>query len=220
MANDIEKKMKEAAANLEFEKAAALRDELLELRKQIGGNESLLFPARRRRSSHARRSRKLVGNLSSRAGPRRRVGCELCRCDRECECAVRLPGGRRRPRRRPVEEASVRAVGSPRPGRSRCIAKNPVAREAAAFGVALSRVRASPRRAAPPRRSPPAGLRRRRVSLPAGRRPLARVAIACAPYACSPVARASASPLQIMSPLTEAKKRCGSCAQRPPRSST
>jgi excinuclease ABC subunit B len=39
----IEKKMKEAAGNLEFEKAAALRDELLELRKQIGGNESLLF---------------------------------------------------------------------------------------------------------------------------------------------------------------------------------
>ena len=28
------------AANLEFEKAAALRDELIELRKQIGGNES------------------------------------------------------------------------------------------------------------------------------------------------------------------------------------
>jgi excinuclease ABC subunit B len=43
MANEIEKKMKEAAGNLEFEKAAALRDELLELRKQIGGNESLLF---------------------------------------------------------------------------------------------------------------------------------------------------------------------------------
>jgi excinuclease ABC subunit B len=43
MASDIEKKMKEAAGNLEFEKAAALRDELLELRKQLGGNESLLF---------------------------------------------------------------------------------------------------------------------------------------------------------------------------------
>ncbi|MBD5656727.1 MAG: excinuclease ABC subunit UvrB [Candidatus Eremiobacteraeota bacterium] len=43
MANDIEKKMKEFAGNLEFEKAAALRDELLELRKQIGGNESVLF---------------------------------------------------------------------------------------------------------------------------------------------------------------------------------
>jgi len=43
MAGDIERKMREYAANLEFEKAAALRDELIELRKQIGGNESLLF---------------------------------------------------------------------------------------------------------------------------------------------------------------------------------
>jgi excinuclease ABC subunit B len=43
MAVDIERKMKEAAAGLEFEKAAALRDELLELRRQIGGNESVLF---------------------------------------------------------------------------------------------------------------------------------------------------------------------------------
>jgi excinuclease ABC subunit B len=43
MATDIERKMREAAANLEFEKAAALRDELVELRKQIGGNESVLF---------------------------------------------------------------------------------------------------------------------------------------------------------------------------------
>jgi excinuclease ABC subunit B len=43
MAADIERKMREAASNLEFEKAAALRDELIELRKQIGGNESVLF---------------------------------------------------------------------------------------------------------------------------------------------------------------------------------
>jgi excinuclease ABC subunit B len=43
MAVQVEKKMKEAAASLEFEKAAALRDELLELRKQTGGNESILF---------------------------------------------------------------------------------------------------------------------------------------------------------------------------------
>jgi excinuclease UvrABC nuclease subunit len=43
MAHDIERKMKEAAGNLEFEKAAALRDELIELRRQVGGNESVLF---------------------------------------------------------------------------------------------------------------------------------------------------------------------------------
>ncbi len=46
MASDVERKMREAAGNLEFEKAAALRDELLELRKQIGGNESILFQGR------------------------------------------------------------------------------------------------------------------------------------------------------------------------------
>jgi len=43
MAKEIERKMRDAAANLEFEKAAALRDELVNLRKQIGGNESVLF---------------------------------------------------------------------------------------------------------------------------------------------------------------------------------
>jgi len=43
MAAELESKMREYAANLEFEKAAALRDELIELRRQIGGNESLLF---------------------------------------------------------------------------------------------------------------------------------------------------------------------------------
>jgi excinuclease ABC subunit B len=43
MAVEVERRMREAAGNLEFEKAAALRDELLELRKQLGGNESVLF---------------------------------------------------------------------------------------------------------------------------------------------------------------------------------
>jgi len=43
MAADLERKMREAAANLEFEKAAALRDELIDLRRQIGGNEGILF---------------------------------------------------------------------------------------------------------------------------------------------------------------------------------
>jgi excinuclease ABC subunit B len=43
MAAELERRMRELAAALEFEKAAALRDELIELRKQIGGNEGLLF---------------------------------------------------------------------------------------------------------------------------------------------------------------------------------
>ncbi len=43
MAAELEAKMREYAGNLEFEKAAALRDELIELRRAIGGNESLLF---------------------------------------------------------------------------------------------------------------------------------------------------------------------------------
>jgi excinuclease ABC subunit B len=42
-AAEIERRMREFAANLEFEKAAALRDELIELRRQIGGNEGMLF---------------------------------------------------------------------------------------------------------------------------------------------------------------------------------
>jgi len=46
MAKEIERKMRDAAANLEFEKAAALRDELVHLRRQIGGNESVLFQGR------------------------------------------------------------------------------------------------------------------------------------------------------------------------------
>ncbi len=43
MSRDLERKMREVAANLEFEKAAALRDELIELRRQLGGNEGILF---------------------------------------------------------------------------------------------------------------------------------------------------------------------------------
>ncbi|HEY1654012.1 MAG TPA: excinuclease ABC subunit UvrB [Candidatus Tumulicola sp.] len=42
-AAELERKMRDFAAALEFEKAAALRDELIELRRQIGGNESVLF---------------------------------------------------------------------------------------------------------------------------------------------------------------------------------
>ncbi|HMD02980.1 MAG TPA: UvrB/UvrC motif-containing protein, partial [Candidatus Baltobacteraceae bacterium] len=61
MAGDIEKKMREAAGNLEFEKAAALRDELLELRRQLGGNESILFQGKAPKIfQHA--LRELVGN--------------------------------------------------------------------------------------------------------------------------------------------------------------
>ncbi|MFX0044904.1 MAG: UvrB/UvrC motif-containing protein, partial [Candidatus Hermodarchaeota archaeon] len=36
---DLEEQMKEAARNLEFEKAAKLRDEIMELRKRIEGYE-------------------------------------------------------------------------------------------------------------------------------------------------------------------------------------
>jgi excinuclease ABC subunit B len=42
-AAELERRMRQFAANLEFEKAAALRDELIELRRQTGSNEGLLF---------------------------------------------------------------------------------------------------------------------------------------------------------------------------------
>jgi excinuclease ABC subunit B len=39
--NEMEKQMKEAAKNLEFEKAAALRDEMYELKTLLAEDESL-----------------------------------------------------------------------------------------------------------------------------------------------------------------------------------
>ncbi len=61
MAAELDRKMREYAASLEFEKAAALRDELIELRKQIGGNESLLFQGKAPKIfEHA--LKELVGN--------------------------------------------------------------------------------------------------------------------------------------------------------------
>lgn len=43
MIGELEKKMRDFAANLEFEKAAALRDDLVELRRRSGLDESTLF---------------------------------------------------------------------------------------------------------------------------------------------------------------------------------
>ncbi len=60
MASEVEKRMKEAAGNLEFEKAAALRDELVELRKQIGG-ESVLFQGKGAPKVFAQALEELVG---------------------------------------------------------------------------------------------------------------------------------------------------------------
>ena len=63
--------MREFAANLEFEKAAALRDELIELRKQIGGNEGVLFGGKARRSSIARCRNSSAADVGPAAGSRR-----------------------------------------------------------------------------------------------------------------------------------------------------
>ena len=46
MANDIERKMREAAANLEFEKAAALRDELIRVAQAGRRQRRALFPGK------------------------------------------------------------------------------------------------------------------------------------------------------------------------------
>ena len=51
MSRDLERKMREAAASLEFEKAAALRDEFIELRNQMGGNKVFSWRESARRFS-------------------------------------------------------------------------------------------------------------------------------------------------------------------------
>ncbi|MDO8611737.1 MAG: UvrB/UvrC motif-containing protein, partial [Dehalococcoidia bacterium] len=49
---DMEKQMKDAAKNLEFEKAALLRDRIVELRRElVGDEEGLALISEMRRSS-------------------------------------------------------------------------------------------------------------------------------------------------------------------------
>ncbi len=56
---DLEKQMKEAARNLEFEKAALLRDRIVELRRElVGDEEGLSVIAEMRRASYARPRRR------------------------------------------------------------------------------------------------------------------------------------------------------------------
>ena len=55
---DLEKQMKDAAKNLEFEKAALLRDRIVELRRElVGDEEGLALISEMRRSSAYPRSR-------------------------------------------------------------------------------------------------------------------------------------------------------------------
>ncbi|HEU4760339.1 MAG TPA: helicase-related protein, partial [Dehalococcoidia bacterium] len=59
LVKDLEKQMKEAARNLEFEKAALLRDRITELRRElVGDEEGLTIIAAMRRSSYARARRR------------------------------------------------------------------------------------------------------------------------------------------------------------------
>ncbi len=56
---DMEKQMKEAAKNLEFEKAALLRDRIVDLRRElVGDEEGLAIISEMRRSSYARPRRR------------------------------------------------------------------------------------------------------------------------------------------------------------------
>jgi excinuclease ABC subunit B len=54
---DLEKQMKAAAKNLEFEKAALLRDRVVELRRELVGDEEGLAIISEMRSSRSRRRR-------------------------------------------------------------------------------------------------------------------------------------------------------------------
>ena len=56
---DLEKQMKEAARNLEFEKAALLRDRIVELRRElVGDEEGLSVIAAMRRGNYRQRRRR------------------------------------------------------------------------------------------------------------------------------------------------------------------
>ena len=58
---DLDKQMKAAAKNLEFEKAALLRDRVVELRRELVGDEEGLAIISEMRSSGGGRSRKRSG---------------------------------------------------------------------------------------------------------------------------------------------------------------
>ena len=59
LVKELEKQMKDAARNLEFEKAALLRDRIVELRRElVGDEEGLSYISEMRQSTHARPHRR------------------------------------------------------------------------------------------------------------------------------------------------------------------
>ncbi len=61
LVKDLEKQMKEAARNLEFEKAALLRDRVVELRRELVGDEeglNVIAAMRRSNTSYGRGRRR------------------------------------------------------------------------------------------------------------------------------------------------------------------